>query len=85
MDDSVVSDSTPCEYAAGSLQRLLTYRRRVEAGQLIFNERDKKAVAKSLDVWAAKLDHIRAAKHEDSVIDGEGNRRADSRENAVTY
>ena len=69
MADSVVSDTVACEFPAGSLQRLLTYRRRVEAGQLIFNERDKKAVAKSLDVWAAKLDHMRAAKLEDSVID----------------
>ena len=51
----------PCEHAAGSLERLLTYRKRVEAGQEIFNPADKQAVAKSLDVWAAKLDHMRAA------------------------
>ena len=68
-NDSVVSDPTACEFPAGSLERLQTYRARVEAGQLIFNERDKKAVAKSLDVWAAKLDHLRAAKLEDPVSD----------------
>ena len=60
MTDSVVSDSEPCEFPAGSLQRLLTYRRRVEAGLLLFNERDKKAVAKPLDVAAEKLDHMRS-------------------------
>ena len=62
MADSVTSDTVACEFPAGSLQRVLTYRRRVEAGQLIFSSADKKAVAKSLDVWAAKLDHLRAAK-----------------------
>ena len=60
-NDSVVSDPTACEFPAGSLQRLMTYRRRVESGLLIFNPTDKKAVAKPLDVWAEKLDHMRAA------------------------
>ena len=62
MADGVTSDTVACEYPAGSLERLLTYRRRVEAGQPIFNPTDKKAVAKSLDVWAAKLDHMRLMK-----------------------
>ena len=62
MTDSVVSDSTACMHAAGSLGRLQTYRRRVELGQPIFNPADKQAIAKSLDVAATKLDHIRAAK-----------------------
>ena len=62
MADSVVNDTVACQYPAGSLERLQTYRKRVEAGVQIFNPADKKAVAKSLDVWAAKLDHMRAAK-----------------------
>ena len=62
MADGVVSDTVACQYPAGSLQRVLTYRKRVESGQEIFNPTDKQAVAKSLDVWAAKLDHLRAAK-----------------------
>ena len=69
MTEAVASDSEPCEFPAGSLQRLLTYRRRWEAGLLLFNPADRKAVAKPLDVWAAKLDHLRATKHEDSVSD----------------
>lgn len=69
MDESVTSDPVACESPAGSLERLLTYRKRLASGQEIFNAADKQAVAKSLDVAAAKLDHMRAAKLEDPVDD----------------
>ena len=72
MADGVVSDTVACQYPAGSLQRLLTYRRRVEAGLLIFNPADKKLVLKSLDVLPMKMDYMRSLPPiicEDSVID----------------
>ena len=60
MDDSVVSDSVACEFPAGSLQRVLTYRRRWEAGLQIFNPADRKLVLKSTDVLPVKMNYLRS-------------------------
>jgi hypothetical protein len=54
----------PCEFPAGSLERLQTYRKRAEAGQPLFNSAD----AKKLLTPHADADAKRALIEADRVV-----------------
>lgn len=54
----------PCEFPAGSLERLQTYRKRVELGQPVFNSAD----AKTLLLPHADADAKRALIESDRVV-----------------
>lgn len=53
--------SEPCPFPAGSVERIATYRRRIELGQPIFHPGDFKAVVE-IDHKAERVRVMKAAK-----------------------